>query len=98
MERRQVPVEKLEFGMYVAELDRPWTDTPFTFQGFHLRTDEQLTTLRQHCKHVFVDPERTEAAESPRSVVPTASFKIRGSTRYAEANPVEAEFRQAHTV
>lgn len=98
MQRRQVPVDKLEFGMYVAELDRPWTDTPFMFQGFHLRTDEQLTMLRQHCKHVFVDPERTEAAESPRSAAPAANFKIRGSTRYPEAKPVEAEFRDAHTV
>jgi HD-GYP domain-containing protein (c-di-GMP phosphodiesterase class II) len=98
MERRQVPVEKLEFGMYVAELDRPWTETPFVFQGFHLRTDEQIAILRKHCKHVFVDPTRTEAAESPRSAVPTANFKIRGSTRYPEAKPVEVEFRHAHTV
>lgn len=98
MQRRQVPVEKLEFGMYVAELDRPWTDTPFVFQGFHLRTDEQLAMLRQHCKHVFVDPERTEAAESPRGPVPAPNFKIRGSTPYPEAKPVEAEFRHAHTV
>jgi HD-GYP domain-containing protein (c-di-GMP phosphodiesterase class II) len=97
MQRRQVPVEKLEFGMYVAELDRPWTDTPFVFQGFHLRTDEQLAMLRQHCKHVFVDPERTEAAESPRGPATAPNFKIRGSTRYLEAKPVEVEFRDAHT-
>jgi HD-GYP domain-containing protein (c-di-GMP phosphodiesterase class II) len=97
MQRRQVPVEKLEFGMYVAELDRPWTDTPFVFQGFHLRTDEQLAMLRQHCKHVFVDPERTEAAESPRGSATAPNFKIRGSTRYLEAKPVEVEFRDAHT-
>src|SRR3954471_3591323 len=98
MEKRAVPVEQLEFGMYVAELDRPWTDTPFMFQGFHLRTEEQLATLRQHCKHVFVDPERTEAAESARSAAPAANFKVRGSTRYPEAKPVEVEFRDAHTV
>jgi HD-GYP domain-containing protein (c-di-GMP phosphodiesterase class II) len=98
MERRQIPVEKLEFGMYVSELDRPWTETPFMFQGFHLRTDQQLSTLRQHCKHVFVDPERTEAPETSRGPAPVANFKIRGSTRYPEAKPVEVEFKQAHTV
>src|SRR3979490_1081485 len=97
MQRRQVPVEKLEFGMYVAELDRPWTDTPFVFQGFHLRTDEQLAMLRQHCKHVFVDPERTEGAQSARGPATAPNFKIRGSTRYLEAKPVEVEFRDAHT-
>ena len=34
--KKTVPVGELQFGMYVAELDRPWTDTPFMFQGFVL--------------------------------------------------------------
>ena len=97
MERKQVPVEKLEWGMYVAALDRPWTETPFMFQGFHLRTDQQLEALKKHCKHVFVDPEKTEAPEKARAPAP-ANFKIRGNTRYPEAKPVEVEFKQASTV
>jgi HD-GYP domain-containing protein (c-di-GMP phosphodiesterase class II) len=96
MERRQFEVGALEFGMYVAELDRPWTDTPFMFQGFHLRTDEQLNTLKKFCKHVFVDLERTEKAEPPKP--PPAQFKITGSTPYPEQVKVEVEFRQAATV
>jgi hypothetical protein len=60
MNRRQVAVGELQFGMYIAELDRPWTETPFMFQGFHLRTDQQLGALKKHCKHVFVDPEKAE--------------------------------------
>src|SRR5258708_3687430 len=32
--------------MYVSELDRPWTDTPFTFQGFVLKTQAQPDALR----------------------------------------------------
>jgi HD-GYP domain-containing protein (c-di-GMP phosphodiesterase class II) len=51
----QYAVEKLEKGMYVAELDRPWVGTPFMFQGFTIETDEELEQLRQLCKHVFVD-------------------------------------------
>jgi HD-GYP domain-containing protein (c-di-GMP phosphodiesterase class II) len=97
MERKQVPVEQLQFGMYVAELDRPWTETPFTFQGFVLRTDEQLEVLKKHCKHVFVDPERTEAPERAHAPA-SATFRIRGNTRYPEAKPVEVEFQQANTV
>ena len=96
MERRQVDVAELEFGMYVAELDRPWTDTPFMFQGFHLRTDQQLNTLKKFCKHVFIDLERTEKAEPPRP--PPAQFPIQGSTPYPEKVTVEVEFRQAATV
>ena len=66
MQRKQVPVEELQFGMYVAELDRPWTETPFMFQGFHLRTDQQLSALKKHCKHVFIDiGAHREARDAP---------------------------------
>jgi HD-GYP domain-containing protein (c-di-GMP phosphodiesterase class II) len=95
MERRQVAVGELQFGMYVAELDRPWTDTPFMFQGFHLRTDQQLDILKKFCKHVFVDLERTE---KPEDRPPLPQFKIRGSTAYPEKASVEVEFRQAAAV
>lgn len=95
MERKQITVGELEFGMYVAELDRPWTDTPFMFQGFHLRTDQQLTALKKFCKHVFIDLERTEP---PDTRPPPPQFKIRGTTAYPEKAVVEVEFRQAATV
>ncbi len=92
MEKRQVEVAQLQFGMYVAELDRPWTDTPFMFQGFVLRTEQQLAALKKFCKHVFVDPEKTERAD-PRP--PPAQFNIRGSTKYPEKATVEAEIKPA---
>jgi HD-GYP domain-containing protein (c-di-GMP phosphodiesterase class II) len=95
MDKKQVAVEQLQFGMYVAELDRPWTETPFMFQGFHLRTDNQLSALKKHCRHVFVDPERSERADDRP---PPAQFQIKGSTPYPEKAPVEVEFREARTV
>src|SRR5438094_399136 len=61
--KKSVPVAELKMGMYVAELDRPWTETPFMFQGFYLETDEQLETLKQYCKTVFVDPDPPKLAE-----------------------------------
>jgi HD-GYP domain-containing protein (c-di-GMP phosphodiesterase class II) len=94
MEKRQVSVDALEFGMFVAELDRPWTETPFMFQGFHLRTAVQLAALKKHCKHVFVDPEKSDAT-GKNAAAPSAFFKIRGSTAYPEKATVEVEFRQA---
>ena len=95
MQRKQVTVGELQFGMFVAELDRPWTETPFMFQGFHLKTDQQLAALKKHCKHVFIDLERTEKPE-PR--VPAAQFKIRGQTKYAETVKVEVEYHAATQV
>ena len=47
MQRKQVRVGELQFGMFVAELDRPWTETPFMFQGFHLKTEQQRETLKK---------------------------------------------------
>ncbi|HAW38572.1 MAG TPA: HD-GYP domain-containing protein, partial [Pseudomonas sp.] len=31
--RRRVAVANLELGMFVCELDRPWSETNFAFQG-----------------------------------------------------------------
>ena len=42
-----VPIAQLRFGMFVAELDRPWTETPFMFQGFVLKTEKQLDALKE---------------------------------------------------
>src|SRR4249920_1349207 len=53
--RKSVPVSELRFGMYIAELDRPWTETPFRFQGFVLSSERELETLQKYCKSVFVD-------------------------------------------
>ena len=92
MDKRQVDVGQLQFGMYVAELDRPWTDTPFMFQGFVLRTEQQLAALKKFCKHVFVDPTKGERVDPPP---PAAQFSIRGSTKYPEKASVEAEFKPA---
>lgn len=46
-------------GLYVAELDRPWTDVPLMFQGFEIRDDEELDILRRYCGHVYVDAARS---------------------------------------
>ncbi|MCG6952323.1 MAG: HD-GYP domain-containing protein, partial [Betaproteobacteria bacterium] len=63
MRKKTVPVGLLKFGMYVHELDRPWTDTPFMFQGFVLRNMEQLDALKKYCKFVYVDFDRSELSK-----------------------------------
>jgi putative nucleotidyltransferase with HDIG domain len=59
--RRKVDVSDLAQGMYVCELDRPWRETPFLFQGFEITTQGELDLLRQYCRHVFVETEPPEA-------------------------------------
>ena len=79
MQLRELPVEELTFGMYVSKLDRPWTETPFVFQGFVLKSDKQIDVLKKYCKHVFVDPEKADLSEVGK-VTAEERAKVRGTT------------------
>jgi len=57
----KVDSDALRTGLYVAELDRPWLESPFLFQGFPINSEEDLRLLREVCRYVFVDPERSDA-------------------------------------
>lgn len=48
---------ELQPGMYVAELDRPWLETPFAVQGFVVQNTDEVLSIAEHCEHVFVDAE-----------------------------------------
>jgi HD-GYP domain-containing protein (c-di-GMP phosphodiesterase class II) len=49
----------LKVGMFVADLDRPWVDTPFLLQGFLVEDQEQILALKTHCEYVMVDRARS---------------------------------------
>lgn len=68
LEYLEIPVESLTLGMYVAELDRPWLDTPFLLQGFVLDDVSQLEVLRKYCRYVLVD--RTRSLPEAQSALP----------------------------
>ena len=107
MAHKEVPVEFLEYGMFVAKLDRPWTDTPFVFQGFVLSTEQQLEALKKYCKVVYVDPEKRQQSvaaklltlpPSTRQVIAEQSKeKVRGTVVYKELAKVEEELPRART-
>lgn len=50
--------EDLKLGMYVSELDHPWIESPFLFQGFQI-DDDLLKQVQSTCKYVYVDTEKT---------------------------------------
>jgi HD-GYP domain-containing protein (c-di-GMP phosphodiesterase class II) len=58
LKRLKIETANLECGMYVAQLDRPWLETPFLFKGFEIRDEKDLKQLRYFCKHVYVDATR----------------------------------------
>ncbi len=102
--KKEVPVEELQFGVYVHALDRPWEGTPFMFQGFILNNDKQLAALKQFCKKVTIDTEKgpdlvdrklqagpLNTGPKPPSVLTT----IKQKTEYREQVSVDAELPRA---
>jgi putative nucleotidyltransferase with HDIG domain len=59
MQRIKIGTEKLKAGMFIAQLDRPWLETPFLFQGFEIRGYSEIELLRQNCRNVYVDISRS---------------------------------------
>jgi len=68
---RKVSTIDLKVGMHVANLDRPWLDTPFLLQGFIIEKEEDIQALQQHCKYVFIDTEKGDEATSYLDDKPT---------------------------
>lgn len=62
--RIKIHTVNLQKGMYVAQLDRSWLETPFLFQGFEIRDAGEIDLLRKFCKHVYVDAQRSSLEET----------------------------------
>lgn len=78
---RKIDVELLQIGMYVSELDRPWLETPFLFQGFYIRTDSEIEELRRFCDTVEIDIEQSDASLQATLSAKTTPTKQGISTR-----------------
>lgn len=72
--QKLIPVrsEALQSGMYVAELDRSWLHSPFPATGFLITSAAQLEQLRRLCRHVYVDPARSEVSPAEAAGPATA--------------------------
>ena len=59
VERVKTKIASLEEGMFVADLDRPWHETPFPLQGFYIKSEADVKALARFCSFVFVDSQRS---------------------------------------
>tara|TARA_R110002110_G_scaffold405241_1_gene624272 strand:- start:109648 stop:110877 length:1230 start_codon:yes stop_codon:yes gene_type:complete len=59
----------LKVGMYVSSLDRPWLETPFSFQGFRIVSAEEINELQRYCQYVYID-----SAKSPVESLTVGKF------------------------
>lgn len=75
-----IPVDQLRLGMYVTELDRPWVETSFLFQGFEIKTEEELRAVKDICNHVYIDTTKKRTATKDVSPPPVNADMIKGKT------------------
>jgi HD-GYP domain-containing protein (c-di-GMP phosphodiesterase class II) len=85
----EVPTIALRPGMFVAELDRPWLETPFAVQGFMVHSQTDMNLLAAHCDSVFVDLRRSTAD------IPDALLNARRRRPQEPSIGLRAEFHRA---
>ncbi len=49
--------------MYVCRLDRPWSETSYLLQGFHIKSQDDIDRLNDYCEYVYVDVELSKIYE-----------------------------------
>lgn len=69
--KQTISTRELKLGMFVVEIDRPWTETPFMMQGFLLQNLDQLRALQQCCREVVIDRVRSVGDQHSAKVMET---------------------------
>ena len=87
-----VEVRDLLIGMFVSELDCPWSVTPFPMGGFHIKKAEDILILQKFCKVVTIDTNKgaeparrkqtdlTILSSARRAAPQTAAVKVKRDT------------------
>lgn len=56
--QRWIHTSELKRGMYVAELNVPWDETSFMFQGFDVDSEQLITEIQQAATHALVKTQK----------------------------------------
>ena len=90
MHQVKINVDQLKIGMYVSALDRPWTETPFLFQGFLVKEKSTIEQLTKYCEHVYIDTEQ--------GLVPDTDISAAETEKAPETVTIEKEFPKAKLI
>ena len=75
---KKISTAELEVGMFVSSLDRPWSETPFLFQGFLVRSGAEIDELKQLCRYVYI-------------MVPDEEIELSGGSPYRKPEAVYSD-------
>ena len=97
----KVDVSQLKKGMYVCELDRPWTETSFLLQGIMIEGIDDISQVQETCKYVYIDSEKSDESiaanlKSLSSQASTIANYLSGSIEHesAQANLEQHTFKK----
>jgi HD-GYP domain-containing protein (c-di-GMP phosphodiesterase class II) len=90
---KKIPSTEVSLGMFISSLDRPWTETPFLFQGFMVRNQEEINDLKRLTKFVYIavpdeEIELHEVPDTHQSTLPPPS-------QVYTTTPIEQEIKTA---
>ena len=105
----KIDCSDLREGMFVQELDRPWLETSFMFQGFYIKNAREIEELKKYCEFVYVNRERSEidpkiyhriiSGNLSADTQATVTTRIPlGTSTWHDSDPVEKELEKARTV
>ncbi|MBI5584286.1 MAG: HD-GYP domain-containing protein [Deltaproteobacteria bacterium] len=55
---KKISTLEVKTGMFVAQLDRSWMETPFIFHKFQVKSVQQVDQLQTYCRFVYIDTEK----------------------------------------
>ncbi len=101
--KSKIDTKDLQVGMYVSELDRPWLETPFLFQGFVISSQGDINELGRSCKFVYIDEEKSDYK---KELLPSAPPAQKDSSKLPEIKVrrpehkvvVEEEIKEARKI
>ncbi|GGY51665.1 cyclic di-GMP phosphodiesterase [Bacterioplanes sanyensis] len=86
-------MHELCVGMYVSELDIPWEESPFLFQGFLIESEQDIQVVQEYCREVYVDVVE-EDWQAVSGHAPSTPSNTR--TRYVEKQNLAQQLTQAN--
>lgn len=94
--RERIDVSDLRVGMFVVELDKPWEESPFMFQGLEIKSPSDIAAVQKECSFVWVDYDKFQLQKSDKtkSTGPAAGAPAKAS----EVSSVEDEMDHASEV
>lgn len=92
----RVDISQLKKGMFVSELDRPWTETSFLLQGVLIESTEDIYQFQKTCGYVYIDAEKSHESIYPHLRSLSTLGKDESISNHSDAHESEQADLEQH--